>query len=115
MTPEQARRNALTAGAVTAVAGPALLLAPERLAGLSGVDDARLLRLIGLSDVALAPGLLLAPGRWPWVGARAVVNATVGVRLLRERSRTARTTGVVMLALTAVDGWSAVVLRRGAP
>lgn len=78
------------------------------------MDDVRLLRLIGRSDVVIAPGLLLAPGWWPWVAARVVVNAAVGARLLREPSRTARTTGVAMLALTVVDGRSAATLRRAA-
>lgn len=111
MTPAQARRNALTAGVVTAITGPALIAAPERLTRITGVQDPRLLRLIGMTDVALAPGLLLAPGRWHWLAARAAVNAAVGSRLLREPSWAARGSGLALIALTFVDGRSAATLH----
>ncbi len=112
MTPDQARRNALTAGAFTAVAGPALIAAPVRISTMAGVRDPRLLRLVGLTDVVLAPGLLLAPTSWHWLAARAVANVAVGSMLVREPGWTARGTGVALLALAFVDGRSATTLRE---
>jgi hypothetical protein len=91
--------------------GTALVAAPERLRRVTRVEDTRLLRRIGFTDIALAPGLLPAPGRWRWLAARAAVNAAVGSRLLREPSWTARGAGLVLIALTMVDGRSAATLR----
>lgn len=112
MTPEQARRHARTAGIVTLVAGPALLTFPDRMSRITGVTDPRLLRLIGITDITLAPGLLLAPGRWQWLAARAGANALAGARLVREPSRVAKGAGVTLLALILLDGRSAATLRR---
>jgi len=80
-----AQRIADAAGLVTAAIGLALVLAPARSAKALGLGaDLRRARIIGLADVALAPGLLAGRPRWPWMTARAGLNALVAAHYRAE-------------------------------
>jgi hypothetical protein len=74
-------RMAELAGWATLVAGAALLLAPRRTAGPLGLEGQEsAVRVIGVSDLVLVPGLLRGTPRWPWMtGRAAVVVAREGV------------------------------------
>jgi hypothetical protein len=97
-------RVATTAGVVTAIAGPALLGAPERVGPAIGLTAKRDAQLVGALDLALAPGLLFGRPRWPWLMARAISNlATAGFVLRRaaddaSRRNARRFSGVMVLA-----------------
>ncbi|HEY8583747.1 MAG TPA: hypothetical protein VIL49_12395 [Capillimicrobium sp.] len=114
----RARRTALVAGTVTSVAGALLVTDPRRLGrpfGMEGREPA--LRLIGVSDLVLAPGLLRGEPRWPWLAARAAANAAVAAYLARVAPDTGapgavRATAAAMAALTVVDGTAGLTLRR---
>jgi hypothetical protein len=94
MTVAQAQRAAVTAGAVTLVAGTALTLAPARSGKLVGMEDhPGVMRAIGISDLVVAAGLLAARPRSAWLTARAALNAGL------------------FAALTLVDGLAAATLR----
>jgi hypothetical protein len=102
---------AAIAGWATLAIGTALVVAPRRTSrplGLEGREVA--VRVIGVSDLVLVPGLLRGNPRWPWMAARAVFNLGDAVYLLRARARTG---AAVMAALTAIDGATAYQLRRG--
>lgn len=111
-----AEQGATTAGAATLAIGTALVLAPERTGRLLGLDaHLRHARLIGLSDLALAPALLWARPRWPWMALRALFNLTLaGVyrsELNHAPNPRARGGFLAMCLLTVVDGTSALILR----
>ena len=113
------QRMAELAGWATLVAGAALLVAPRRSAGPLGLDGQEAaVRVIGVSDLVLVPGLLRGNPRWPWMAARAAFNLGDVVYLLRAATRSsspgkARGGAAVMAALTAIDGATAYQLRRG--
>lgn len=102
---------------VTVVIGAGLTLAPmptTRLLGLG--DDVRLARAIGVADLVLAPGLLVARRRWRPMTMRAALNLLIAAAYGREARRSgsrrrARAGAVMMTILTVVDGAVAVALR----
>ena len=100
------QRLATTAGLFTAVAGTALLVAPERLGPVIGLTGTRDTRLVGILDLVLVPGLLFGTPRWPWLAARAASNvATAGFVLRRasdDRSRRNARVFSAALALATV-------------
>ena len=78
---------AAIAGWATLVIGTALVVAPRRASrplGLEGHDVA--VRVIGVSDLVLVPGLLRGSPRWPWMTARAAFNLGDAVYLLGPRA-----------------------------
>ena len=102
-------------GAVTLVAGAALIAAPQlatKPLGLEGQETA--MRLIGASDLVLVPGLLRGEPRWPFMVGRAALNLVVAAYMQgqAERSPAARSLAGAFVALTAVDGATALALRR---
>jgi len=90
-------------GWTTLAIGAALVAKPDLL------DlDPTAVRLIGLSDLVLVPGLLKGEPRWPWMIARASANLAVAAYLHP------RPLSKVMLALTVVDGGTGLALRQAA-
>jgi hypothetical protein len=111
-----AKQGTLTAGFATLVIGAGLVLLPGRLGRALGLEThLDKARLIGLSDVALAPALILARPRWPWMAIRAGLNLLlVGIYRseLAHRPRPQAQGGLAaMCLLTVVDGGSAIVLK----
>lgn len=95
-------------GVVTLAAGLALALAPERVGPLFFLHRPREARIVGLSDLALVPGLLGRGRRWPWMAARASFNPPLAALLLArageaDRPRGARALAAVMLGLTVAN------------
>jgi hypothetical protein len=104
MTPSMAT----TAGVVTAIAGSALLCAPDRLGPAIGLTDRRDAQLVGALDLVLSPGLLFGKPQWPWLAARAASNvATAVFTVRRARSdtslRNARVFSALMVVATIAD------------
>ena len=105
-------------GIATLAAGAGLLAAPRlttRVLGLEGEEAA--MRLLGAADLVLVPGLLAGRPRWPWMVARAALNLGQAAWLADAASRAgspgpARGGAAALVALTAVDGPTAVALRR---
>jgi hypothetical protein len=110
---------AAVAGWATLVIGTAFVVAPRRASPLLGLEgNEAAVRVIGVSDLVLVPGLLRGAPRWPWMAARAAFNLADAVYLQRVASRAsspakARAGAAVMAALTAIDGATAYQLRRG--
>lgn len=105
----------VSVGYVTSLTGAALVAAPgvaARSLGLAGQE--RAMRLVGVGDLVLVPGLLAGKPRWPWMAGRAGMSVAMAAYFLgvAGESRAARWTGVGLLALTAVDGATALALRR---
>lgn len=116
MTVAQAERTAITAGAVTIVAGTALTLAPAHCAKSIGMEDhADVMRAIGITDLIVAPGLLAGRPRWPWLIARTALNAGLVAAAVRYRralgNRNSRLGAATFVALTVNDGVAAATLR----
>ena len=62
-------------GVITLAAGALLAAAPQlttKPLGLEGQETP--VRLVGLADLALVPGLLRGEPRWPWMVGRAALN-----------------------------------------
>lgn len=83
-SPEQAKRAAISVGAITTLIGGALAAAPEKTAGAVRLGDPTGLRVIGLADLSLVPGLLRGNPRWPWMTARGVLNVAIMGFLLKR-------------------------------
>ncbi len=105
-------------GGVTLVAGAVLVAAPDRVAGPLGLDDQDpALRLLGVSDLVLVPGLLRGRPRWPWMIGRAALNLAQAA-YLRSVAPGSSSPGLltggarVLVGLTAVDGVTGLTLRR---
>ncbi len=105
-------------GIATLAAGAALVAAPQlttRALGLEGEETA--VRVLGAADLVLVPGLLAGRPRWPWMAARAALNLAQAGWLAAAAGRAgspglARGGAAALAALTAVDGPTAVALRR---
>lgn len=116
-----ARRTTLRVGLITAPIGAALLIAPSRASRLlSSGDHQSSLRVIGLLDLALVPGLLYGEQR-RWMTARAGLNLAIAahcLRLTRERRSTgAKVAALSMVAATIADSRTIAALpspRRAA-
>lgn len=101
-------RMATTAGVVTAIAGSALLAAPERLGPVIGLTAKRDAQLVGVLDLALSPGLMFGRPQWPWLAARAVSNVVTAGFVLRRAAnpgsrRNARAFSALMAVATVTD------------
>lgn len=118
MTYEAGHRAAVTVGAGTLVIGGAMLTAPRSAGPLIGLVEPRSARMIGVLDLALAPGLLAGRPRWPWLAARAVTNLAMAVYALRlppgDRRQVvrARAFAVALLVATVADSTAAAAIRR---
>lgn len=107
-----AERTAQRAGWVTSIAGLVLALAPRRVANVAGVTDLRTIAYLAVTDLGLAPGLLVSRRKGPWLAARALVNLLGIGLLLREPSTRARVTAAGLLAITVVDAEALRTLSR---
>lgn len=119
MDPETGQRSANRVGLVTLPLGLALVAAPARAGRLLRVGEHPVaLRVIGVLDLALVPGLLLNGGRWQWLTARAGLNvgiATYCLRLVRrEQARGAVVAAAAMVMATVADTQAIRALRRSA-
>jgi hypothetical protein len=112
MTPANRRTSAqalaTTAGVFTTIAGGALLSAPSGLGPLIGLTSRRDAQLVGILDLALAPGLMFGRPQWPWLAARAVSNVATAVFTLRRAEngaslRNARVFSALLAAATVTD------------
>jgi hypothetical protein len=101
------------AAVVSLVLGCALLIAPATVGRALGVDtDRRVLRTIGLVDLALVPGLYFGRPQWPWLVARAVSNPLIAaVAVTRARTVRARVIAAGLVGATAMDLRTAMRLR----
>ena len=103
-----ASTRAAVVGAATMVIGSGLALAPAAIAGRLQLHRPGAVRLVGLLDVALAPGLLTARTRWPWMVARVAANLGIVGYLLDEsratHARRPRAAAFVLAAITVGDG-----------
>jgi len=119
MDSEGAQRAANRAGLITLPLGVALVAAP------AGVDrylrvgaDPLALRIIGVLDLALVPGLVVDGGRWQWMAARAGLNMGIAaycLRLvLRKPTPGAAVAVAAMVAATLADSPAIKALRGSA-
>lgn len=113
MTADAAASAARTAGLVTAPVGLALLVKP-RLATWPLDVSPGAARAIGAVDLALAPGLLAANNRAPWMAARAMANVGTAAVCARRGTPAGRAVAAGLALLTLVDGAAAVTLLRAA-
>ena len=112
MDSASAEGSARIAGAMTAVLGVALLAAPRTVAEATGVSDERTLRVIAVTDLTLAPGLLLAGRKRGWLLARAAANLVAAGLLLREKAPVPRVVAVALGGLTVADLAAVAALGR---
>ena len=77
MNPVAARRTAATVGVATSVLGATLVWTPDTVARVMGLRHPRPVRIIGLADLALVPGLIAGRPRWPWMAARGGLNVAI--------------------------------------
>ena len=106
-------------GVITLAAGTVLAAAPQlatKPLGLEGQETP--MRLVGLADLALVPGLLHGEPRWPWMFGRAALNLGQaayfhGVADRSSSPQVVRAIGSGLAALTLADGATGLALRRG--
>ena len=118
VTADGGERAAVTAGAVTVVAGIALLAFPHASGPAIGLVDHRYARAVGLVDLVVAAGLLAGRPRWPWLAARAALNLPTAALALQQTRHTDRiTNGRVFAAALSVatvgDALFIRAMRRG--
>ena len=111
------RDAATTVGLITLPIGVALVVAPATAARLMRFGDhPRALRVIGASDLALVPGLLVGRHRWQWMAARAGLNLAIAsycvLLVRRERVAGAKVGVLAMMIATVDDGRRVAALRR---
>ena len=99
--------------AVSLVLGAGLLIAPAAVGRALGVDSGpRVLRTIGLVDLALAPGLYFGRPQWPWLMARAGSNPLIAaVTVANARSVRARVIAAGLIGATVMDLRTAARMR----
>ncbi len=113
MTFAAAKRAATAVGVATSAIGGLLVLAPERAVRALGLRDTRAMRIIGVADFALVPGLIAGRPRWPWMAARAGLNVVIAAHLLDEtRKDPGRRPGAVALLLAGITIADARTARR---
>jgi hypothetical protein len=111
-------RMAEMTGWATLAAGAALLIAPRKTTGPLGLDGQETaIRMIGVSDLVLVPGLLRGSPRWPWMAARTAFDVGDIAYLLWAARRSSSPAKVwagvaVMAALTVIDGATARTLKQ---
>lgn len=118
VTAKRGERSATAVGAVTTLAGIALLAFPHAAGPLIGLVDHRYARIVGLVDLAVAPGLIAGRPRWPWLAARAALNLPTAALALHHARHTDRITNAriaaAILSIAAVgDVLSVRAMRRG--
>lgn len=92
-------------GLFTTAAGAALLARPAEAGELVGLDDDLGMRAIGVLDLAIAPGLIAAPRRAPWVRARLAANVVTAAYLAyRAREQGSRRAWAPVAFLLGVSG-----------
>ena len=97
-------------GCITLAAGVALVAAPRLGTGPLGLEGQETaMRLIGASDLVLVPGLLRGEPRWPFMVGRAALNLVVAAYL---QGQSKPGLAAAFVGLTAVDGTTALALRR---
>ena len=105
-------------GAITLVAGGALLAAPQVYTQRAGMPDQALgVRAVGLADLLLVPGLLRGRPRWPWMVGRSAVSLMQATYLHGVTARSSspgvvRASAATLLGLAATDLATALALRR---
>ncbi len=111
MSSKTAKRTATAVGMATLPIGGTLVLAPDAIVRALGLRHQTPVRLIGLADLALVPGLIAGRPRWPWMGARAALNVAIAIHLLTEDRRTPdarlRFVALALAAATVADGATA--------
>jgi deazaflavin-dependent oxidoreductase (nitroreductase family) len=112
MDQETALQRSRQVGIGSLAIGAALLLWPERLGRLAGLDS-RETRLAAIGDIAVGPGLVWGRPRWPWMVARGGVNLGIVGLLLRHRSPRARIGAIAQGLLTVADLQVAAALAAG--
>lgn len=118
MTNTAGRHVSLAVGAVTGLAGCALVVIPAYAGPLIGLTEPRDARLIGLADLALVLGLLLGRRRWPWLAARGALNLPMAAYLLHRggkgpRARNARAFALTVTTATIGDLNAALAMLHG--
>lgn len=120
MSPSTVQGMPVFAGYATLAIGAVLVAAPRRVAAPLGLErHVAALRAMGACDLALVPGLLRGRPRWPWMAGRAALNVVQAAYLHRLAPRSTTPAAVhgtagLLVALTAIDGATALELRRGA-
>jgi hypothetical protein len=117
MNPAAAQRSAKGVGIITLPIGIALVAAPSRAGRLLRTGDHPLaLRIIGASDLALVPGLLVGRRPWRWMAVRAGLNVMIATYCLwlvrREGTIGAKLGAAAMMAATVADSRTIAALRR---
>lgn len=109
-----AERSATTTGLITLPIGLAAVVVPHRASRLLHVP-ARGLRVIGVADLALVPGLLAGRRRSRWLIARAALNLAIAGYCLRfvrrERAIGAGVAAGAMMLATAGDSRTIIALH----
>jgi hypothetical protein len=98
---------------VSLVLGLASFIAPAAVGRVFGVGSSRrVLRSIGVVDLALAPGLFFGRPRWPWLMARAASNPMIAaVCVMNARSVRARLIAAGLIGATVLDLRTAARMR----
>jgi hypothetical protein len=117
MNQTSAQRSATSVGVITLFIGITLVAVPSRVARILRTGDhPAALRIIGISDLALVPGLLGGGRRSEWMTARAILNLVIAVYCLRLVRREgvlgAKLGAAAMVIATVADGRTIVALRR---
>jgi hypothetical protein len=117
MNPTAAQRSAKGVGIITLLIGIVLVAAPSRAGRLLRTGDHPVaLRIIGTSDLALVPGLLVGRRPWRWMATRAGLNVVIAAYCLwlvrREGTVGAKIGVAAMVAATVADSRTIAALRR---
>jgi hypothetical protein len=117
MDEDTAQRSAAVVGLITLGIGIAAVAAPTRVGRLLRTGNHPVaLRAIGISDLALVPGLLAGRRRWRWMTARASLNLVIAAYCLwlarREDVVGAKIGVAAMVVATAGDSRIILALRR---
>jgi hypothetical protein len=112
--PDDAEEVAVRIGLITTAIGSMLTFAPARVGPLMGLTDPCAARVVGLTDLALVPGLLRGRPRWAWLSARAGLNLViVGYAVATARhSRRAQFATAALAVATVSDLRAVSALRR---
>ncbi|HEY1652961.1 MAG TPA: hypothetical protein VGG09_13840 [Acidimicrobiales bacterium] len=111
------RVPAVTAvAALSLAAGAALLLAPTQMGRALGVESGpKLIRAMGLVDLAIAPGLYFGRPQWRWMMARGALNPLMaGIVAAKGGSTRAKVFAVGLLGATFADLHTATKLHSEA-
>lgn len=95
-------------GLATLPIGGTLVFVPHVIAQALSLRHLLLVRIIGLADLALVPGLIAGRPRWPWMASRAVLNVAIAIYLLdesrRSSNRRSRFVALLLGVVTVADG-----------